>query len=145
VLTGAPIERASAQTGPAKQGVALSLIVSRGHNLVTVLVRNRGSAPVCIDPNYAAPARISAMARNGTAIRSLNTSEGRGGDCARLAPRRTIHVVYDLRPLFPLGLPGDSRLCYSSWWKPGGPDSAAPANRISRCFVLPSSGIGRER
>jgi hypothetical protein len=148
MISSALISRASAQAGPApaKPVVSITLIPSRGHDLVTVLLRNKGSSPVCIDPNYAAPARISAVTRKGAPIKSLNPSEGRqGGECARLAPHRTIHVVYDLRPLYPLGLPGASRLCYSSWWKTGGPDSRAPATNVSRCHELPASGIGRER
>jgi hypothetical protein len=146
VLSGVLIGEASAQAGPAKQGVAVNMIVSRGHDLVTVLIKNRGPSPVCIDPSYAAPARISAATKKGAEIKSLNSSEGPAGqECARVSPGKTIHVVYDLRPLFPLGLPGDSRLCYASWWKQGGPDSRAPAERVSRCLVLPDSGIGRER
>lgn len=147
VLSGIPVDRAkAAQPAPPKQGVEISLIVSRGHDLVTVLLRNRGVQPVCIDPAYAAPARISAADKRGGEIKSLNPGVGRQGqECARLAPRRTIHVVYDLRPLYPLGLPGESRVCYTSWWKLGGPDSKAPTMRASRCVVLPSSGIGRER
>jgi hypothetical protein len=126
------------------QNLTLSLIMSRGHELMTVLIRNRGPGMVCIDPNFGATARLSAFAHNGRSIPSMNPTQGRPlVECARLPVGRTVHVVYDLRALYPLGLPGDSRLCYASWWKPGVAGSKATMMTTTRCLHLPEAGIGR--
>ena len=126
-----------------RQPVAATLIMSRGHQILTVVLRNNSAAWACIDPNFAAPARVSAYARNARPIRNDNGVESARGGCALLGPRKTMHVVFDLRPMFPVGLPGDSRICYTSWWKMGGVQSLAPTVRMSHCLVLPAGGIGR--
>lgn len=126
-----------------KEPVTATLTMSRGHELLTVVIRNGGPTYACIDANYGAPARIFALGRDNRTIRSSNTTEGAAKACLPLAPRKSIHVVYDLRPLYPMGLPGYSRICYGAMWKMGGVQSLAPQTRFSRCLTLPEQGLGR--
>jgi hypothetical protein len=127
-----------------RQPVSATLIMSRGHEVLTLVIKNNGSAYACIDPTYTATARISAFTREGKAIRNVNAVEGQAkAPCTTLAPGKSIHVVYDLRPLYPVGLPGYSRICYGSWWKMGGVQSLAPSVKLAHCLVLPQRGIGR--
>jgi len=127
-----------------KEPVSATLTMSRGHELLTVVIKNNGPAYACIDPNYGAQARIFALGRDNRVIRNNNAVEGQAKvACVTLAPRKSIHVVYDLRPLYPMGLPGNSRICYGAWWKMGGVQSLAPQARFSRCLTLPEQGLGR--
>jgi hypothetical protein len=124
--------------------LALQLILSRGHQVMTVLIENRGPGPVCLDPNYGAAARLAAYARAGKPIPSMNANKGASkAPCLRIDPRKTVHVVFDLKPLYPLGLPGASRLCYGASWRRGAADSKAQLMESARCMVLPSTGLGR--
>jgi hypothetical protein len=88
--------------------------------------------------------RLSAYSNRGKPIASLNPVPGRSkAACSPVALRQTLHVAYDLRPLYPLGLPGASRLCYGAWWRQGGPGSHAQLMQSARCLVLPARGLGR--
>src|SRR3569833_3065973 len=90
-----------------KEPVSATLTMSRGHELLTVVIKNNGPAYACIDPNYGAQARIFALGRDNRVIRNNNAVEGQAKvACVTLAPRKSIHVVYDLRPLYPDGPAG---------------------------------------
>jgi hypothetical protein len=124
--------------------LALELVISRGHDVLTVVLKNAGPGPICVDGNYTAPARLTAFARDGKPIANLNAVAQRPhNDCARLDARKALHAGYDLRPIYPLGLPGASKLCYQAQWKTGGLNSHDPEMRSTRCVVLASEGVGR--
>jgi hypothetical protein len=124
--------------------MALDMVISRGHDVLTVVLKNGGPGPICVDANYTHPGRLTAFARDGKPIANLNTAAARGhGDCVRLEAKKTLHAGYDLRPTFPLGLPGASKLCYEAQWKTGGPNSRDPQMRSTHCLVLPPEGVGR--
>ena len=124
--------------------LALDMVMSRGHDVLTVVLKNSGPGPICVDANYTAPGRLSAIARNGRPIANLNAAAVHArGDCVRLEAKKTLHAGYDLRPTYPLGLPGASKLCYEALWKTGGPNSRDPQMRSTHCLVLPSEGVGR--
>lgn len=141
MIAAGPLQQADAAEG---QAVSATLVMSRAHELLTVVVRNDGASWSCIDPAYAAPGRLQAYARDGHPIRDAAPAEiASRAACTTLGPGRAVHAVYDLRPLYPVGLPGFSRICYSSWWKRGGVASLAPNVRISRCLSLSRGGFGR--
>jgi hypothetical protein len=134
----------AAQPSASPHNLALELVMSRGHDVLTVVLKNTGPGPICIDANYTAPTRLTAFARNGKPIANLNATAARArNDCARLDARQALHAGYDLRPIYPLGLPGASKLCYEASWKTGGPNSHDPQMRSTRCVVLPPEGVGR--
>ena len=124
--------------------LTLELVMSRGHDVLTVVLKNTGPGPICVDANYTAPAQLTAYARNGKPIANLNAAAARPrNDCARLDARKALHAGYDLRPIYPLGLPGASKLCYQAQWKTGGANSRDAEMRSTSCVVLPSEGVGR--
>ena len=134
----------AAQPSANPHNLALELVMSRGHDVLTVVLKNGGPGPICVDGNYTAPGRLTAFARNGRPIANLNAAAGRPrSDCERLEARKTLHAGYDLRPIYPLGLPGASKLCYEALWKTGGPNSHDIQMRSTRCLVLPPEGVGR--
>ena len=124
--------------------LSLELVISRGHDVLTVVLKNTGPGPICVDADYTAPARLAAFAKNGKPISNLNTAAPQPRhDCERLDARKALHAGYDLRPIYPLGLPGGSKLCYEALWKTGGATSRDPEMRSTHCTVLPPEGVGR--
>jgi hypothetical protein len=143
----AAVQTVAAKVGskaPLPHNVALTLIMSRGHEVLTVVVQNNGPGEICIDPNFTAPVRLSAFDKSGKPIASMNAQPGKSkAECIVLAPRKSLHAGFDLRPVYPLGLPGEARLCYGVWWHQGGPAAHSQEMRSARCRVLPAHGLGR--
>lgn len=132
------------QPSASPHNLALELVMSRGHDVLTVVLKNAGPGPICVNSDFSAPSRLTAFARNGKPIANLNTTAVRlRNACSPLDARKSLHAGYDLHPIFPLGLPGASKLCYEAMWKTGGPNSHDPQMRSTRCMVLPTEGVGR--
>ncbi len=127
-----------------KPPVSVSMTLSRAHGVLTVVIKNEAAVPICVDPNYAASARLAAWSREGKPLRNPMAVEGQARiNCMPLGPHKAMHLVYEVGRLYPFGLPGDSRLCYGSWWMPGGPTTRAPAQKVGRCVAVPPEGLGR--
>ncbi|HEY3811867.1 MAG TPA: hypothetical protein VGL66_01475 [Caulobacteraceae bacterium] len=133
----------AAQPSASPHNLALEMVMSRGHDVLTVVLKNDGPGPICVDVDYTAPGRLTAFAKNGAPIANLATPPRSRNACSPLEARKTLHAGYDLRPIFPLGLPGAGKLCYQASWKTGGPNSRDPQMRSSHCMVLPPEGVGR--
>ena len=124
--------------------VSVGLTFSRAHGVLTVVIKNESAGFICIDPNHSASARIMAFTREGRPLKNPMASEGQSrAECVPLAPRKAVHLVYEIQRLYPFGLPGESRLCYGAWWKTGGPGMRTPVQKVGRCIAVPREGLGR--